>query len=141
MSKIDVFYRVDDGGYEPIRAHLTDAGWDIRSPEFIILKAHDSIFVDTKLRMLIPGGYVGMIKSKSGLNVKHGITAEGVVDAYYTGTIGVKLYNNSDEDYFFDKGDKLTQIVIMPIPEVEMTQVTKLEKTERNEGGFGSSGK
>lgn len=82
-----------------------------------------------------------MIKSKSGLNVKHGLTAEGVVDANYTGSIVVKLYNLSSEPYHFKKDDKITQIVVMPIPTTELIEVDELDETERGAGGFGSSGR
>ena len=81
------------------------------------------------------------MKSKSGLNVKHGITSEGVIDAGYTGSIVVKLYNNSGFDYTVHKGDKISQIVLLPIFTPELEQVDKLEETERGAGGFGSSGK
>lgn len=81
------------------------------------------------------------MKSKSGLNVKHGITSEGVIDAGYTGSIVVKLYNNSGFDYTVNAGDKISQIVLLPIFTPELEQVDKLEETERGAGGFGSSGK
>lgn len=66
--------------------------------------------------MEIPEGYVGMLKSKSGLNVKSGILSEGVIYAGFTGSIVAKLYNHSDTPKHFEKGDKITQIVIMHIP-------------------------
>lgn len=92
--------------------------------------------------MLIPDGYVGMIKSKSGLNVKHGIRAEGVIDAGYTGSIVVKLYNDSDKEHIFESGDKLTQLVIIPIPETQLVQVESFDtETDRGENGFGSTGR
>jgi dUTP pyrophosphatase len=91
--------------------------------------------------MEIPEGYVGFLKSKSGLNVKHGITSTGVVDAKYTGSIVVKLYNHSDEDYWIDRGDKITQIVFLPILTPEIEVVDHLEDTERGSGGFGSTGR
>ena len=91
--------------------------------------------------MLIPKGYVGMIKSKSGLNVNHGLRCEGVVDAGYTGSIKVKMYNDSNAPYIFTEGDKVTQIVILPIPETELVQVDSLEETERGDNGFGSTGR
>ena len=84
-----------------------------------------------------------MLKSKSGLNVKHGITSEGVIDEGYTGSIVVKLYNNSDIDYTFEPGDKITQLVVLPVFKVNIIQ-TDLESftdTERGAKGFGSSGK
>lgn len=81
------------------------------------------------------------LKSKSGLNVKRGITSEGVIDSGYTGSIVVKLYNNSDTDYTVGAGDKISQIVLLPIFTPELEQVETLEDTERGGKGFGSSGK
>jgi dUTP pyrophosphatase len=94
--------------------------------------------------MEIPEGYVGMLKSKSGLNVKSGILSEGVVDALYSGSIVVKLYNHSDKPKHFEKGDKITQIVIMPIPFIKLEEVDNLgefEASERGADGFGSTGR
>lgn len=127
----------------PQKAHKeTDAGYDLRTPIEFTVKAHDSATVSTGIHMDIPKGYVGMIKSKSGLNVKHGIVTEGVVDAGYGGIIMVKLYNQSDTDYTFAIGDKITQIVIMPIMTgEELEVVSEFEETERGNNGFGSTGK
>lgn len=81
------------------------------------------------------------MKSKSGLNVKHGITSEGVIDSGYTGSIVVKLYNNDGKDYTVNQGDKISQIVLLPIYTPELEQVESLDETERGGNGFGSSGK
>jgi dUTP pyrophosphatase len=82
-----------------------------------------------------------MLKSKSGLNVNHGITSEGVIDVGYTGSIVVKLYNQSGDDYTVHAGDKITQLVILPILTPELELVDDLESTERGNGGFGSTGR
>lgn len=97
--------------------------------------------IDTGVHFEIPEGYVGMIKSKSGLNVKDGITVEGVVDAGYTGSVVCKLYNHSYTDKIFSKGDKIAQIVFMPIPKVELNFVKSITGGERGDNGFGSSGR
>lgn len=81
------------------------------------------------------------MKSKSGLNVKHGITSEGVIDSGYTGSIVVKLYNNDGYDYTVNEGEKISQIVLLPIYTPELEQVESLGETERGGNGFGSSGK
>lgn len=81
------------------------------------------------------------MKSKSGLNVNHGIIGEGVIDAGYTGSIKVKLYNLSDRGYEFKRGDKIIQLVILPILTPELEQVDSLKETDRGSNGFGSSGK
>lgn len=140
--------KLDEGAKMPTRAHATDAGLDIYTPESIILYAGNSVEVDTGVHIEIPKGYCGLLKSKSGLNVRHGITGEGVIDHGYTGSIAVKLYNNSRDEkmHFFEKGDKLIQLLIVPIetPELELVEsVQELygEETDRGDNGFGSSGK
>lgn len=82
-----------------------------------------------------------MLKSKSGLNVKYGITSEGVIDVGYTGSIVVKLYNHSEIPYTVNPGDKITQLVVISClyPDIEL--VDELEQTDRGENGFGSTGK
>lgn len=82
-----------------------------------------------------------MLKSKSGLNVRDDLTSEGVIDSGYTGSIVVKLYNHGDKSKFIRAGEKISQLVIMPIitPELELVQF--LEETERGDNGFGSTGK
>ena len=85
---------------------------------------------------------MGFIKSKSGLNVKHDLITDGVVDAGYTGSVVVKLYNLGGFDYKVDKGDKIAQLVILPcyIPD-ELTVVDRFKETDRGNNGFGSSGR
>lgn len=133
--------QLDGGAYMPERAHKADAGYDICTPINCTIKPHDSIVVDTGVHMAIPVGFVGFLKSKSGLNVKNNITGEGVLDANYTGSIIVKLYNNGDEPHEFWRGDKLIQIVLLPIYTPKFRQVEKLEDTERGANGFGSTGR
>lgn len=132
---------LDEGAKMPTRAHNTDAGLDIYARETQIISARDSAKFDTGVHIEIPAGYVGFLKSKSGLNVKHGITSEGVIDAGYTGAIVAKLYNNSGYDYTVNAGDKITQLVLLPIITPELEQVENFDETERGANGFGSSGK
>jgi dUTP pyrophosphatase len=132
---------LDKGAYIPERAHEQDAGLDLRSPIKLSIYAGESAIIDTGVHVAIPDGYVGMLKSKSGLNVKYGLLNEGVIDAGYTGSIIVKLYNFGDRDIMVERGDKVSQLVILPIitPDVEM--VNNLDKTERGSNGFGSTGR
>lgn len=132
---------LDDGAYMPEKAHEADAGFDLKTPWKIVIPPKSAGIIPTGVHIQIPFGYVGFLKSKSGLNVKNGILCEGVVDSGYTGGIVAKLYNHSNEEKVFEKGDKITQIVILPIPDVEMELVDRLEDTERGNGGFGSSGR
>lgn len=129
------------GAKMPDSAHAADAGFDLFSREEKVVPAHGSATFDTGVHIQIPFGYAGFLKSKSGLNVKHGITSEGVIDSGYTGSIVAKLYNNSDTAYTVKKGDKITQIVFLPIMNTGTFEVVDaFEQTERGNGGFGSTG-
>jgi dUTP pyrophosphatase len=132
---------IDPGAYLPERAHDLDAGYDLRSPIRAYVPPYSSTVIDTGVHIEIPEGYVGMLKSKSGLNVKHDITSEGVIDSGYTGSICVKLYNHGQNAYEVNKGDKISQLVIMPIFTPALELVECLDSTERGNGGFGSTGK
>lgn len=133
--------KLDAGAFFPDRAHDTDAGADLRSPVDAVVPARGSCVIDTGVHIQLPHGYVGMLKSKSGLNVWHGITSEGVIDEGYTGLIKVKLYNHSDEPYSIMRGDKVTQLVVMPCEYVGFEQVDALEDSDRGDNGYGSTGK
>lgn len=139
LEKINV--SIDCGAYIPERAYKTDAGLDIRSPERVWVMAHNSVIIDTGVHIELPPGYVGMLKSKSGLNVKHGLTGEGVIDSGYGGSIVVKLYNNSNVNKLIGLGDKIIQLVIIPIETPEVNLVSEINSGERGDRGFGSSGK
>lgn len=140
--KIPVILDKFPSGIMPQRAHSSDAGFDLFSPITKTVPPHGQIFIDTGVRVLIPEGYVGFLKSKSGLNSKVGIITEGVIDAGYTGTIGVVVRNTSDRPYEVSYGDKITQLVVLPIPPVELYRVDNFDlTTERGDGGFGSTGK
>lgn len=133
--------KLDEGAKMPTRAHETDAGLDIYAREDQIVPARESAIFDTGVHIELPVGTVGMLKSKSGLNVKYGITSEGVIDVGYTGAIVVKLYNHSGVDYKVKAGDKISQLVIHPILTPTPYLVSSLEETDRGDNGFGSSGR
>lgn len=138
--------KLDEGAFMPERAHELDAGYDLRSPSDFVLHGMVSnsagmVSVDTGIHVLIEPGYVGILEAKSGLNVNHNIIGTGVIDAGYTGSIKVKLYNLGVEPHYFKRGDKIIQLVLYPIITPEMELVDELEATERGEGGFGSSGR
>ena len=134
---------LDEGAFEPLHGHEADAGFDLRLPENMIvyLNPRQSAIIDTGVHFEIPEGYVGFIKSKSGLNVKKGLQAEGVIDAGYTGSVVVKMYNHGNDAVKFCPGDKITQIVFLPIPKVELNKVDTFAETERGDNGFGSTGR
>lgn len=132
---------LDSTAFVPKRGHATDAGLDLLSPRDVVVPARGSTIIDTGVHVELPNGTAGFLKSKSGLNVKHGITSEGVIDVGYTGSIVCKLYNNSSDDYKIKCGDKITQLVIVKIETPNINIVDKLDDTERGEGGFGRTGR
>lgn len=132
---------LDEGAKVPTRAYELDAGLDLYARDTQIITAKESAIFDTGVHIELPKDTVGFVMSRSGLNVKHGLTCDGVIDTGYSGSITVKLYNNSGFDYKIEKGDKIAQLVICPIIRPEIEVVDKLEETERGNNGFGSSGK
>lgn len=133
--------KLDKDAIMPNKAHKEDAGFDLFSRDTVAINPKSSQVFDTGVHIQIPYGYVGFLKSKSGLNVKYNITSDGVIDAGYTGSICVKLYNHGDSYYMVHKGDKITQLVILPIPEVFLTEAETLDTSDRGDNGFGSTGK
>lgn len=139
--KISMRIKLDEGAYLPTRAHPTDAGMDLYARETKVVPARGSAIFDTGVHIELPYGTVGMLKSKSGLNVNQDISSEGVIDVGYTGSIVAKLYNHGDKDYTVMKGDKITQLVIMPYIAPDIEVVDELEASDRGDNGFGSSGR
>ena len=134
--------KLDKGAYMPTRAYETDAGLDLYSPVEVDIPPRGSATIDTGVHVELPRNTTGFLKSRSGLNVKHGIqSGEGVIDVGYTGSIRVKLYNHSNEWYFVKKGDKISQLVILHILTPDLEVVEELDETERGTCGFGSSGR
>lgn len=133
--------KLDEKAYVPTRGHKTDAGLDLYSRETKIVPSKGSAVFDTGVHIELPHGTTGILKSKSGLNVNHGLTSEGVIDEGYTGSIVVKLYNHSEKDYQVFKGQKISQLVILPVVIPEGLEIVQeLEETDRGNGGFGSTG-
>ena len=136
-------YYLDDGAFAPVRAHGADAGLDIKSRTETTIKPHSGASFDTGVHVNIPEGYGGFLKAKSGLNVKYDIFGTGVIDAGYTGSIVVKLYNLGDNPYTIHRGDKIIQLVISKIETPELVEKPLFSDVASNRGanGFGSSGK
>lgn len=135
---------LDEGAKMPTRAHDADAGYDLfvkNNAKSVVIGAGCSAIFDTGVHIAIPRGSVGFLKSKSGLNVNYGLVSEGVIDSGYTGSIRVKLYNRGDEAYIVHPGDKISQLVILPIITPRLEIVDSLGETERGDKGFGSSGR
>lgn len=132
---------LDEGAFPIARAHSLDAGYDVKSPVDVIVPGNGNVVIDTGVHVAIPVGHVGMIKSKSGLNVNYDIQSEGVIDAGFTGSIKVKLYNHGQKDYLVSRGDKITQLVVLECVRDDVEIVDKLPDSERGANGFGSTGK
>lgn len=129
-----------DYGY----AHPGDAGIDLRSDDDYTVWTCSRQLVGTGLSIALPEGYAAFVMPRSGLAVKHGITvlnSPGVIDSGYRGEIMVPLYNTDQYTPFeIHKGDRIAQLVIMPVIHAELNRVDSLDSTERGANGFGSTG-
>ena len=133
--------KLDHYGILPRRAHPNDAGLDLFAERDEVVKAHNSAVFYTGVHIELPENTVGILKSKSGLNMHNDITSGGVIDQGFSGEIRVKLYNNGDADYEVLRGDKITQLIILPCNYPKPNVVDKIEGGERGNAGFGSTGK
>lgn len=140
MGKTMVNIKLDVGAKIPTRAYPTDAGADLYSIEDVFIPAGEYRTIKTGVHIQIPKGYFGLLQSKSGLNSKYGITCRGVIDEGYTDEIKCTLINNG-ADYFVKKGDKITQLILIPCLYAEFNEVNSLVGGERGNNGFGSTGK
>lgn len=141
MATDELRIKLDEYAFPPVREHPTDAGLDIKTPVDFIIWQGSSVTIDTGVHIELPKNTVGFIKSKSGLNVKCGIQSEGVIDEGYTGSIVVKLYNNSEEYRRFERGDKIAQLVILNCRYLKPKIVKEIKGGERGNEGFGSTGR
>ena len=142
ISRAKMKVSLDEGAFLPTRAHDADAGMDIHTPVRRVIHGRSREVIDTGIHVEIPPGFVGFLKSKSGLMCKYGITSEGTIDCGYTGSIRVCLINHSNVPYIVQAGDKVSQLVILPIltPEIEVVEEVQ-GIGERGSGGFGSTGR
>ena len=133
--------KLDPGAYLPTRAHENDAGLDLYAINSVWIRPNSSEFFDTGVHVAIPKGYGGFVKSRSGLMMKHEVTTDGTIDSGYTGSIGVMLFNHGRGDVFIKAGERIAQLVIVPIITPELDLVDEMEETDRGDGGFGSTGR
>ena len=128
----------------PHMAYNGDAGVDLRSVERIVLKPQEHAMVATGLAIALPEGYAGFILPRSGLAAKHGISivnAPGLIDSNYRGELKVILLNTDpDNSFTIEIGDRIAQLIVMPVPTINFEQVEELTESQRGESGFGSSG-
>lgn len=134
--------RVVCEGEAPAYAHEGDAGLDMRAAEGGAVPAGGSLLVRTGVRVEIPSGCVGLVFPRSGLGSR-GITlrnAVGVVDSGYRGEVTAALWNTTGEEFRFEKGDRICQMVVMPYCPCEVVAVEELGESERGADGYGSTG-
>jgi dUTP pyrophosphatase len=124
----------------PTRAHATDAGLDVFSDAYYTLYPGQRARIKTGIACAIPAGHVGLIWDKSGLAAKGLKTAGGVIDAGYRGEIQIIVSNLSNDIIEIDRGHKVAQLLIQEIKTPTCEEVGELTKTQRNAGGFGSTG-
>ncbi len=128
----------------PVYAHPGDAGADLVAAEAVRLGPGQRALVGTGVRIALPDGYVAFVVPRSGLAARHGITivnAPGTVDAGYRGEIKVSLLNtDAAEPYDVAIGDRIAQLIVMPVPRASFVAVDELPGSSRGADGFGSTG-
>lgn len=129
----------------PILATAGSAGYDLFADDDIIVPAFDQAIIDTGISLAIPAGHCGQIWPRSGLELKFAIgRGAGLIDSDYRGPIKVLLINRADRPYPVRVGDRIAQLVIVPVVTSELSVVeslAELESTQRGEGGFGHTGR
>jgi dUTP pyrophosphatase len=138
-----VVQRLRDGAVVPERAYSGDAGLDLAACERIELGPGERAVVGTGLAVAIPDGYAGFVQPRSGLAARHGLSvvnSPGLVDSGYRGEVRVVLLNTDpSEPFVVEPGMRIAQLVVLPVPELEVVEVDELPASERGVHGFGSS--
>lgn len=138
------FVRIDGELPVPSPAHIGDAAVDLHSRVDITIEPGDRASVPTGLAVAIPEGYAGLVLPRSGHAHRHGVgvvNGPGLIDSGYRGEISVLLINHGDDEVVFGRGDRIAQLAIVPVPDVEWIEADSLDDTDRGTGGFGSTGK
>lgn len=135
--------RLRDDAIVPERAYAGDAGLDLSACEHVELRPGERALVGTGLAVAIPAGYAGFVQPRSGLAARHGLTvvnSPGLVDSGYRGELRVVLLNtDAKEPFLVEPGMRIAQLVVLPIPELELIEVEELPSSQRGVRGFGSS--
>lgn len=131
-------------GALPTYAHADDAGADLRSTEAAEIAPGERVLIGTGVSIALPEGYAAFVVPRSGLAAKHGITvvnSPGTVDAGYRGEIKVSLLNTDSKNTFrIEPGDRIAQMIVMPVSRAVFVPVAELPESVRGTGGFGSTG-
>jgi dUTP pyrophosphatase len=127
----------------PGRAYAGDAGLDLTAVERAVLRPGERAVVPTGIAVAIPEGFAGFVQARSGLAMRHGIAvvnSPGLVDSGYRGELRVILLNTDrNETFVVEAGDRIAQLVVLPVPELDLVEVEELPESERSVRGFGSS--
>ncbi len=127
--------------YESVAAAGMDLRAAVASP--IVIKPGERVLIPTGLQMALPEGYEAQVRPRSGLAIRNGITmlnTPGTIDADYRGEVKVIAINHGDEEFVVHHGDRIAQMVISPVTQFPVVEVSDLDETERGKGGFGSTG-
>lgn len=135
--------RLRPGAKLPERAYSGDAGLDLAACERVELAPGERAVISTGLAVAIPEGYAGFVQPRSGLAARHGIAvvnSPGLIDSGYRGEVQVVLLNTDREQPFVaDAGERIAQLVVLPVPGLAVREVEELPESERGVRGFGSS--
>lgn len=146
MEKVKVQVLISEGVTLPKYETSGSAGMDVRAniSEPIVLGSLERVLVPTGIKMAIPEGYEVQVRPRSGLALKHGISmanTPGTIDSDYRGEIGVILINLSKEEYAIEPQERIGQLVLNKVAQMDFEVVESLDETERGAGGFGHTGK
>ena len=146
MEKVKVKIIKEKNVILPKYETIGSAGIDVRAniEEPIVLKSLERTLVPTGIKMAIPLGYEVQVRPRSGLAIKHGITmlnSPGTIDSDYRGEIKVIVVNLSKDDYVIQPNERIAQLVLNKVEQMDFIEVEILDETERGEGGFGHTGK
>ena len=143
MDKLKIkIYRETDNPL-PEYQNKGDSGMDIRSNKDVTIRAYGGEVIGTGLYIIIPFGYEGQMRSRSGLAAKHGLqvlNSPGTIDSGYRDELKVILMNHNHWAYEVKKGDRIAQLVISPMTQAKLEEVYELNKDEDRGGGLGSTG-
>lgn len=134
------FKRLSSSAKLPVRAHKTDAGFDLFALETAAILGRSAKAFRTGIALEIPDGYYGEIHARSSW-YKDNFDADGVIDSGYRGEIMVMLHNHAVPDMVIHAGEKIAQIIFIKLPDTELVEVDELSDSDRGTGGFGSTGR
>ena len=142
---LTIRFKMQEGAEDlaPKKAHADDAAWDLKSRSDLDAAPGKVTLIPTGLFLELPPGYEAQIRPRSGLALKNAVTllnTPGTIDAGYRGEVCVILFNAGENVFPIRRGDRIAQMVIAKLPDVELKPADELNETDRSAGGFGSTG-